>query len=320
MNHLVTVFGASGFVGRHAVRALAKTGWRVRAVCRHPNLANFLLPAGVPGQIQLFKGNVRDDDSVARAIAGAGAVVNLTGLLFGRGVQNFEAIHVEAPERIGQAAKAAGIGALVHLSAIGADSNAESRYAQSKGDGEKILREEFPEAVILRPSLVFGPEDEFFNKFAWLARMSPALPLIGGGHTRFQPVYVGDVAAAIVRALGDADTRGKTYELGGPGVYSFKELLQFILRETGRKRLLMPLPFAPASFGAFFLQFPSFILPITPLLSVDQVRLLHSDNVVSDGALTLADLDIAPVSAQAIVPGYLWRFRPKGEFEKTVGA
>jgi len=320
MSKLVTVFGASGFVGRHTVRALAKAGWRIRAVCRHPNLANYLLPAGVPGQIQLFKGNVRDDDAVTHALEGADAVVNLTGALFSHGEQNFEALHVEAPQRIGRLARQAGIKTLVHLSAIGADVEAVSSYAESKGRGEKALREEFPDAAILRPSIVFGPEDDFFNKFAWLARLSPVLPLIGGGHTKFQPVFVGDVAAAILRCVADSATAGKTYELGGPSVYSFKELLQLILRETGRKRLLVPVPFLLASIKAFFLQIPSLILPIAPLLTVDQVRLLETDIVVHPGALTLVDLDIAPDAVEAVVPSYLWRFRPKGQYQETAKA
>ena len=320
MSKLVTVFGASGFVGRHAVRALAKAGWRIRAVCRHPNLANYLLPAGFPGQIQLFKGNVRDDDAVTRALEGADAVVSLMGVLFSRGEQSFEALHVEAPQRIGRLARRAGIKTLVHLSAIGADVEADSSYAESKGRGEKALREEFPDAAILRPSIVFGPEDDFFNKFAWLARLSPVLPLIGGGHTKFQPVFVGDVAAAILRCITDSATAGKTYELGGPSVYSFKELLQLILRETGRQRLLVPVPFLLASIKAFFLQMPSLVLPVAPLLTLDQVRLLETDIVVHPGVLTLADLDIAPDAVEAVVPSYLWRFRPKGQYQETAKA
>jgi NADH dehydrogenase len=306
-------------VGRHTVRALAGAGWRIRAVCRHPNLANFLLPSGLPGQIQLFKGNVRDDDSVTRALEGATAAVNLTGVLYGHGKQSFEALHADAARRIGRLAREAGVKTLVHVSAIGADANADSSYAASKGRGEKVLREEFPGATILRPSLVFGPEDAFFNKFAWLARLSPVLPLIGGGRTKFQPVFVGDVAAAILRCLEDTATSGKTYELGGPTVYTFKELLQLILRETGRKRLLVPVPFFLASIKAFFLQMPSLLLPIAPLLTVDQVRLLKNDNVVHEGVLTLADLGITPVAVEAIVPSYLWRFRAKGQFQEIAG-
>lgn len=320
MSKLVTVFGASGLIGRHTVRALAKADWRIRAVCRHPNLANYLLPAGHVGQIQLFKGNVTDDASVTAASAGADVAVNLTGVLFSRGGQNFEAIHTDAARRIGRCAREAGVKALVHISAIGADIDAESSYAQSKGRGEKALREEFPDATILRPSIVFGPEDVFFNKFAAMARISPALPLIGGGHTKFQPVFVADVAAAILRCIDDKAAAGKTYELGGPTVYSFKELLRLILRETGRKRLLVPWPFFLASINAFFLQMPSLLLPIAPLLTVDQVRLLKADNVVHSGALTFADLGIVPDAVEAVVPGYLWRFRPKGQFHEIASA
>jgi uncharacterized protein YbjT (DUF2867 family) len=319
-NDLVTVFGASGFIGRHAVRALAKAGWRVRAVCRKPNQANYLLPAGHVGQIQLTKGNVNQADDVAKAVAGAGAVVNLAGVLSGHGAQSFESIHLEASRRIAIAAREAGAGALVQLSAIGADTESDSAYACSKADGEKAVHEEFPEAVILRPSVVFGPEDRFFNKLASLARFTPVLPLIGGGRTKLQPVYVADVAAAVVQALALPEARGAVYELGGPKVYSFKELLQFILRQTGRKRLLVPLPFALASFKAFFLQLPSFILPLEPLLTVDQVRLLKRDNVVQQGARGLADLGLTPAALETVVPSYLWRFHPKGEFGKTAKA
>jgi uncharacterized protein YbjT (DUF2867 family) len=317
-NKFVTVFGASGFVGRHAVRALAQQGWRVRAMCRRPSLANFLLPAGHVGQIQLLKGNINHDEDVARAVQGAGAVVNLTGVLFGHGEQGFDRIHHEAARRVGKACRLAGVEALIHISAIGADPNAESSYAQSKGCGEQAIREEFPAATILRPSLIFGPEDQFFNKFAALARLVPVLPLIGGGHTRFQPVYVADVADAIVSALTLEAARGQTYELGGPSVYSFKALMQYILRETGRKNLLVSLPFGLASIKAFFLQMPSFILPIKPLLTVDQVRLLRTDVVVNAGALGLADLNVQPHTVEQIVPTYLWRFHPKGQFKDQV--
>ncbi len=323
-NNLVTVFGASGFVGRHAVRAMAKQGLRIRAVSRRPNLANFLLPAGQVGQIQLMKGNVNNDEDVARAVDGAGAVVNLTGVLFGHGEQGFDAIHAEAARRIGKASREAGVGALIHLSAIGADPQADSSYAESKGSGERAVREEFPAATILRPSLIFGPEDQFFNKFASLARIMPVLPLIGGGRTRFQPVYVADVAAAIVKALKLEEARGQTYELGGPSVYTFKELLQFILRETGRRNLLLPIPYFLASLMAVgFVAWnavPELVRQIfgvpsqPPLLTVDQVRLLKSDNVVHEGARGLSDLGVTPAGMESVVPDYLWRFHPKGQF------
>jgi uncharacterized protein YbjT (DUF2867 family) len=314
------VFGASGFVGRHTVRALAKEGWRIRAVVRKPNLANYLLPSGQVGQIQLVKGNVASNDDVAQAVEGAGAVANLVGVLYGRGAQGFDSIHVEAARRIGRAARKAGVETLVHLSALGADKNALSAYARSKAEGEHDLSMEYPAATILRPSVVFGPEDRFFNKFASLARFTPALPLIGGGHTKFQPVYVGDVAAAIVRVVNDSASRGRTYELGGPKVITFKELLQFILGETGRKRLLVPWPFFLASINGFFLQMPSAILPIPPILTVDQVRLLRSDNVVRGGLPGFADLGITPQAIEAVVPGYLWRFHPKGQFKDAAKA
>lgn len=324
-NTLVTVFGASGFVGRHVVRALAKEGWRVRAVTRRPNLANFLFPAGHVGQIQVVKGNINDDEAVARAVAGAGAVVNLTGVLSGGGDQGFESINADAARRVGRAAREAGATAVVHVSAIGADAQADSAYAQSKGCGEQFLREEFPAATILRPSLIFGPEDQFFNKFAALARFAPVLPLIGGGRCRFQPVYVADVATAIVNALTMEDARAQTYELGGPKTYSFKELMTFTLAQTGRHNLLMPVPFFLASVMAVGLTVaravPELVRQIfnvpspAPLLTLDQVRMLRSDNVVHEGAKTLADLGVEPKTLEEIAPLYLWRFHPKGQFK-----
>jgi len=311
---LVTVFGASGFVGRHAVRALAARGYRIRAVCRKPNLANFLLPAGQVGQIQIVKGNINNEDDIARALAGAAAVVNAAGVLAGHGAQSLESINCDAPGRVARAALAAGVATLVHVSAIGADTEAMSEYARTKGLGERAVREGFPRAVIMRPSLVFGPEDDFFNRFASMARFMPALPLIGGGHTKFQPVFVGDVAAAIARAVDEKAMSGRSYQLGGPKVYSFRELIEFILRQTGRGRLLVPLPFLFAKIMGFFLQIPSFVLTLRPMLTVDQVRLLKSDNVVQPGAFTLDDLDINPASVETVVPTYLWRFHPKGQF------
>jgi Predicted nucleoside-diphosphate-sugar epimerases len=313
-NDLVTVFGASGFAGRHIVKALASEGYRVRAVSRRPNLANFLQPAGNVGQIQIVKGNVNRDGDVAKAIEGASAVVNATGVIFGHGRQGFEAINADAPGRIARAAQAAGVKALVHISAIGADPESDSGYARTKGLGERAVHDAFPRAAILRPSLVFGPEDHFFNRFAALAKSLPFLPLIGGGKTQFQPVYASDVAAAVVRTLGDERTAGRTYQLGGPKTYSFRALMDFILAETGRKRVFLPLSFFAASVQGFFLELPSFLLPITPLLTVDQVRLLKTDNVVQPGAFTLADLGIEPKAVEDIVPGYLWRFHPKGQF------
>jgi uncharacterized protein YbjT (DUF2867 family) len=316
-NTLVTIFGGSGFVGRNTVRALAKAGYRIRVAVRKPALANYLPPMGTVGQIQLVKCNVQDAGAVAAALKGADAAINLTGLHSQRGAQNFQAIHVEAADTIAKAARDAGVATLVHVSAIGADPDAKSKYACTKGEGERAVREAFPDAAILRPSVVFGAEDKFFNKFAWLARISPALPLIGGGHTKLQPVFVGDVAAAIARCVENADTRGKTYELGGANIYSFKELMQIVLHEIGRKRLLVPVPFFIARVKGFFLQIPAMILPIDPLLTMDQVTLLKSDNVVSSGALTLRDLGIVPDAMEAILPSYLWRFRAKGQFQEV---
>ncbi len=307
---LITVFGGTGFLGRHAVRALAKAGHRLRVAVRYPNEGYFLPPMGHVGQIALVRCNVREPADVAAATAGAEAVVNLTGILHQSGAQSFEAIHCEAAEAIASAAKAAGARTLVHVSAIGADKDSASRYAATKAEGEARVRAVFPEAAIVRPSLVFGPEDDFFNRFAALARILPALPLIGGGHTRFQPVFVGDVAAAIARLAEEPALGGAVYELGGPNVYSFKELMQIVLRETGRKRMLVPVPFALATLKAMFLQF----LP-KPLLTPDQVTLLKSDNVVT-GPDGLAALGIVPTSVEAEVPAYLWRFRPKGQYDE----
>jgi NADH dehydrogenase len=312
MTSLVTVFGGSGFLGRHTIRALAKAGYRIRVGVRHPNLGNFLLPMGSVGQIQVVKTNIDDPDQVAAAVRGADIVVNLVGILYQSGHQRFEALHAEAAGTIAQAAKSAGAHSLVHVSSIGADKESESAYARTKAEGEARVRAAFPDATILRPSIVFGPEDNFFNRFALLARMLPFLPLIGGGTTKFQPVYVSDVAAAIVKGAQDPATRGHIYELGGPGIYSFKELMELILRETGRKNLLLPVPYWIAMAKATFLQ----LLP-KPLLTRDQVKLLKYDNVVSSGALTLADLGIQPDSVEAILPSYLWRFRAEGQFEES---
>jgi NADH dehydrogenase len=308
----ITVFGGSGFLGRHAVRALAKAGWRIKVATRHPNRAFFLRPMGQVGQIGFVKCDIADPEQVAAALAGSHAAVNLPGILYPRG-QGFEAVHAKGAGHVAEAAARLGLKHLVHISAIGADAASKSRYAQTKAEGEKRVRAAFPHAVILRPSIVFGPEDQFFNTFAGLARISPALPLIGGGHTRFQPVFVGDVAAAIAAALDHPEVLGKSFELGGPAIYSFKELMQIVLRETGRSRLLVPLPFALASINAFFLQFAP-----RPLLTPDQVKLLRHDNIVSPTALGLADLGIQPTTVEAEVPAYLWRFRAKGEYANLV--
>ena len=311
-DRVVTVFGGSGFIGRYVVQRLAKTGVRVNVAVRHVERAKFLKPMGNVGQITPIGCDVTDAESVARAVQGADAVINLVGILYPSGHgKNFDTVHRQAARTIAEAAKAVGAGALVHISAIGADAESESAYARSKAAGEAAVREVFPDAVILRPGIVFGPEDAFFNRFAAMARLSPALPLIGGGHTLFQPVYVGDVADAVLRGLADARARGKIYELGGPKTYSFKQLMEVMLATIGRGRLLVPVPFCLAEIQAAFLQ----LLPVPPLTR-DQVTLLKRDNVVAEGALTLADLDIEPTTLEVILPAYLERFRRGGHYSR----
>jgi len=312
---LVTVFGGSGFLGRHVVRALAKLGYRIRVAVRRPELAGFLQPLGRVGQIHAVQANVRHPASVEAAARDADVVIDLVGILFERGRQKFDAVHAFGAEAVALAAAAFGA-RMIHVSAIGADEQAPSRYARSKAVGEKLVLAAVPSAIILRPSVLFGPEDDFFNKFAAIARFSPALPLVGGGHTRFQPVFAGDVANAIVAAIEGRAKDGEVYELGGPQVCSFKELMQFMLATIERRRLLVPVPFALAKFQAAILQ----LLP-KPLLTPDQVELLRGDVIVSDKAKregrTLEALGIDPVAMAAIVPSYLWRFRKTGQFKPT---
>jgi uncharacterized protein YbjT (DUF2867 family) len=315
---LITVYGGSGFLGRHVVRALCKRGFRIRVAVRRPELAGHLQPLGRVGQVHAVQANLRYPGSVEAAARGAHVLINLVGILFERGQQRFDLTHAFGAEAVGLAAAAHGA-RLVHVSAIGADENATAAYARSKGTGEKLVLAARPAATILRPSVVFGPEDDFFNRFAALARFAPALPLVGGGHTRFQPVYVGDVAAAIVEAVEGRAAPGAIYELGGPEVKTFKEILEFVLATIGRKRLLLPLPYAIAELQAWFLQF----LPKPPL-TPDQVELLKSDNVVSEAAQrerrTLEGLGITPMAIAAIAPTYLWRFRKTGQFKVKNGA
>ncbi|HXM31755.1 MAG TPA: complex I NDUFA9 subunit family protein [Xanthobacteraceae bacterium] len=315
IDHLVTIYGGSGFIGRHVVRAFAQHGWRIRVAVRRPDLAFHLQPLGRVGQIHAVQANLRYPDSVMRAAEGSKTVVNLVGILHESGQQTFDAVQASGAGAVAKAAAEAGA-KLVHVSAIGADARSLSQYARTKAVGEKAALSAVPEAVIMRPSIVFGPEDDFFNRFASLARWLPALPLIGGGKTRFQPVFVGDVAAAIVSAVENRARASTTYELGGPEVKTFRELLEFILREIGRERLLVPLPFALARLQAFFLEF----LPKPPLTR-DQVLLLERDNVVSKAAerdnRTLKGLGIVPISLEAVVPSYLWRFRKAGQFSRS---
>ena len=313
---LVTVFGGSGVVGRHAVRALASQGWRIRAAVRRPDLAGHLQPMGAVGQIHAVQANVRFPDSVRRAVEGADAVVNLVGILAKSGRQTFKAVHVAGARAIAEAAHAAGAGTLVHVSAIGADRRSKANYARTKAAGEAAVLEQFPNAVILRPSLVFGPEDQLFNRFAAMAGYSPFLPLIGGGRTRFQPVYAGDVAAAIAAACAGRAKPHTIYELGGPEVVTFRQLLDRTMAWSGRRRLYLRLPFWAAKLGALVTApLPNRWRPLT----VDQVRSLQADNVVGKSVeaegRTLAGLGIEhPQTMAAVVPGYLERFRSHGQF------
>jgi uncharacterized protein YbjT (DUF2867 family) len=311
---LITIYGGSGFIGRHVVRALAKTGARMRIAVRRPDLAGHLQPLGGVGQISPVQANVRFPDSLLAPANGADAVINLVGILAQSGRQTFKAVQDEGARHVAEAARAAGARAFVQMSAIGADANSPSEYARTKEAGEAAVKQAFPDAVILRPSVVFGPEDDFFNRFAALARLSPALPLIGGGKTEFQPVFVGDVARAVIAALTGKAPAGEVYELGGPEVLTMKQVMQRVLAYSMRKRMLVPLPFPLAKLQGAILQ----VLP-NPPLTLDQVRLLESDNVVSEAAKrdgrTLEGLGIAePVAVEAVVPDYLEQYRPKGQF------
>lgn len=313
---LVTVYGGSGFLGRHVVRALAKRHYRIRVAVRRPELAGYLQPLGRVGQIHAVQANLRHAASVEAAARGAEVLINLVGILFERGRQRFEAVHAYGAEQVALAASAHGA-RLVHVSAIGADANSTSAYGRSKANAERLILAAQPSAAIMRPSIMFGPEDDFFNRFAALARFSPALPLIGGGLTRFQPVFVGDVAQAIADAVDGTARPGIMYELGGPDVRTFKELMQYVLATIERKRLLITVPFFLAKAQATILQyFPK------PLLTPDQVELLRVDNVVSDAAKTemrtLQGLGIEPETIEAIVPSYLWRFRKTGQFRSRI--
>jgi uncharacterized protein YbjT (DUF2867 family) len=317
LDKLVTVFGGSGFLGRHVVRALCKRGYRVRVAVRRPDLAGHLQPLGRVGQIHAVATNLRYPASVEAAARDADIVINLVGILFEGGRQRFDSVHTFGAEAVALAAAAYGA-RLIHVSAIGADPDAPSHYARSKAMGEKLALAAMPSATILRPSILFGPEDNFFNKFAALARMAPALPLIGGGDTRFQPVFAGDVAAAIVAAIDRPQTGGSIYELGGLEVVTFKALMEFVLATIERRRLLVPIPFGLTRAMAYFLQLAS-VVGLAPMLTQDQVELLRSDNVVSAQAAaagrTLAGLGVEPVSFRAVVPTYLWRFRKSGQFK-----
>lgn len=313
---IVTIFGGSGFVGRYVARRMAKRGWRVRVAVRRPNEAIFVRPYGNVGQVEPIQANIRDEASTRRAIEGATAVINCVGILAEYGKQKFNPVQAEGAGRIARLSAECGVERLVHISAIGAEITSLSDYARSKARGEKVVSEAFPNATILRPSIIFGREDGFFNRFAEMAKFTPALPLVGA-ETKFQPVYVDDVAEAACRAA-TGDAAPGLYELGGPKVYSFRELMELMLKEVRRRRVLLPVPFFAAKFIGKILdlvQKISFGLISNSLLTVDQVELLKHDNVVSADAKTIADLGISPTSAENLIGDYLYAARPHGQYE-----
>lgn len=306
---LITIIGGSGFVGRYIAQNMARRGWRVRVACRRPNEALFVKPYGVVGQVEPVQCNVRDEASMARVIAGADAVVYSVGVLFESGANRFDAVQAEGPARAARLAAAAGVGRFVLISAIGADAESPSEYARTKAAGEAGVRAAFPDAVILRPSVVFGQEDGFFNRFAAMARISPVVPIVGGA-THFQPVWVQDVADAAAKAAAGEAAPG-VFELGGPRRYTFRDLVELTLRVTRRRRLILDLPFFIGRLQGKILS----LLP-NPPLTEDQVRLLSRDNVVADGARGFADLGIAPVAPEGIVESYLYAYRPYGQYSR----
>jgi uncharacterized protein YbjT (DUF2867 family) len=310
-NRRTAVLGGSGFIGRYIVQRLAARGDVIPVGCRRAEEAKFLKPLGDVGQIATLNLTIGDEQILPAFLAGNDALVNCVGILRESGSQTFDRVHHTGPARLARHAREAGIERFVHISAIGADPRSSSAYARTKAAGEAAVRDAFPTVTILRPSIVFGAEDQFFNRFAAMATISPVLPLIGGGHTRFQPVYVGDVADAVLKCLDDPTTAGRTYELGGPKVYTFRELIELVLGEIRRKRSLVDLPFGLAAIQARLMS----ILP-NPPLTPDQVELLKRDNVVSSGALTLAALGIAPTAVEGILPSYLDRFRRGGWYER----
>lgn len=316
MQGLVTVFGGSGFVGGQVVRALAKAGYRVRVAVRQPNLAYRMRMLGDVGQIEVVQANVRVPSSVARALDGAEACVNLVGVLWESGRQKFQSIHAMGARNVAEAAAKVGVKRLVHVSAIGADVNAKAKYARSKGDGEAAVRAAFPGATIVRPSIVFGPEDDFFNRFAQMAALAPVMPLVGG-ETKFQPVFVGDVAAVIAKAVASPAAVGVTYELGGPTVYTMREILELILVETGRNRPLLPVPWPLAGLIGSLGDLQASILPLAPPLTTDQVEMLKDDNVADHGLPGLAEAGVVPTAVEAVVPTYLYRYRKGGQYAET---
>ena len=304
---IVTIIGGSGFVGRYIAQAMARAGWRVRVACRRPHEAHFVRPYGVVGQVEPVQCNIRDDASLAKVVAGATAVINCVGILYASGRNTFAAVQAEGAERAARVAREAGAQRFVQISAIGADPDSPAEYGRTKAAGEAAVRAAFPDAVILRPSIVFGPEDQFFNRFAKMARLLPVVPVVGGS-TRFQPVWVQDVAEAAARAATGRAEPG-VYELGGPNVYTFRELIELMLRVIRRRRLILEIPFWAARIQGRFLG----LLPDPPL-TTDQVRLLEIDNVVSEGAHGFAELGIVPEPPEGIIESYLYSYRPYGQY------
>ena len=325
MKGLVTVFGGSGFVGGQIVRALARKGLRVRVAVRNPGRGYRLRMLGDVGQIEVVQANLRNPASVARALDGAEAVVNAVGVLYEVGRQQFQSLHVMGARTIAQAAAAQGITSFVQISAIGADPDSPAKYGRTKAEGEGAVREAIPSAVVIRPSVVFGQDDHFFNFFASMAMISPVLPLIGGGQTRFQPVFVGDVAAAVAAALTDPAHGGKTFELGGPTPHTFKALMELMLHEIQRNRILLPIPFPVAKLmgvgGDVLCTARGFLgLIPPPPITTDQVEMLRADNVVAPGALGLADLGVPATTMEPILPTYLYRYRRGGQYADAIPA
>ncbi len=314
MSKLVTIYGGSGFVGRYIARRMAKQGWRVRVATRRPNEALFVRPYGAVGQVEPVFCNIRDEASVREVMLGADAVVNCVGTFDKGGRNSFEAIQAIGAGRVARLAKELGVGSFVHISAIGADAGSDSLYAQSKAAGEAAVLEAYPKAMILRPSVIFGTEDQFFNRFAGMARLGPILPVVGAA-TRFQPVFVDDVAqAAVAGVLGQASG---VYELGGPDKASFRDLMTRMLAVIQRRKLILNIPFIGArimAFGFDTLQALTLGLVKNGMITADQVRSLRRDNVVAPGARGLADLGISPTSMDAVLPEYLWRYRPSGQY------
>jgi len=313
---LVCVFGANGFLGHYVVRRLTKDGWRVRACVRRPHVAGELKVMGAVGQVQIMQANVRYKKSVELAVQGCDAVINLTGILVEQGRQSFNAVHVLGAKNIAEAAKAGGVKNIVHLSALGADAKSNSNYASSKAEGEKAVLAAVPTADIIRPSILFGEGDGFFTRFAGLANLTLALPLLGGGKTKFQPLYVDDLAAAICKITAQNST-GKTWELGGAQTFTFKQLLQFILAAIDKKRLLLPVPWALSSLMGVFGEISGYIPFVTPFLTRDQVKILKINNIVSGEFPGLADLGIEAETIDAVIPASLAHFRKYGQFHQA---